>query len=169
MDASGFASPWIVRWSGLIPPGAPVLDVAAGGGRHARHFASLGHRVTAIDRDTTALVAGPNLEIVTADLEDGSAWPLANRRFAAVVVTNYLHRPLMPMLLNAVEPGGALLYETFMVGNDRFGKPSRPEFLLRDGELLEAVRGRFSVVAYEARLVSTPRMAMVQRIAARRL
>lgn len=84
-------------------------------------------------------------------------------------MTNYLHRPLLPDLLAALEPGGVLLYQTFMVGNERFGKPSRPEFLLKDGELLDLVRGSFSVVAYEARLISAPSMAMVQRIAARKL
>ena len=110
----------------------------------------------------------PVIEPLAADLEDGSPWPLPGRRFGAVVVTNYLHRPLMPALIEAIEPGGVLLYQTFMIGNERFGKPSRPEFLLQDGELLELVRGAFSVTAYEARLISDP-MAMVQRIAARRL
>ena len=160
---------WIVQWAGLVAPGAAVLDLAAGGGRHALHFAERGHPVTAVDRDTSGLPVHPGIESLTADLEDGRPWPLAGRRFGAVVVTNYLHRPLMPALIEAIEPGGVLLYQTFMVGNERFGKPSRPEFLLRDGELLELVRGRFSVTAYEARLVSEPAMAMVQRIAARKL
>lgn len=160
-------SPWIVQWAGLVPAGVPVLDVAAGGGRHTSFFADRGHRVTAIDRDVGALAAHPNVEIAQADLEDGSPWPLPGRTFGAVVVTNYLHRPLFPALLDALSPGGVLLYETFMEGNERFGRPSRPEFLLKDGELLELVRGRFSVVAYEARLVSEPKMAMIQRIAAR--
>jgi SAM-dependent methyltransferase len=168
-SASGTPSAWIVQWSGLIAVGGTVLDVAAGGGRHSRLLATRGHRVTAIDRDTSALGDLAGVETVAADLEDGSPWPLPGRRFDAVVVTNYLHRPLMATLLDAVAPDGVLLYETFMVGNERFGKPSRPEFLLKDGELLELVRGRFSVIAYEARLISEPRMAMVQRIAARRL
>ena len=168
-DARGSQpSPWIVQWAGLVPASATVLDVAAGGGRHTRFFAERGHRVTAVDRDTTALHAASNIEVIQADLEDGSPWPFSSRRFAAVVVTNYLHRPLMPDLLAAIEPGGVLLYQTFMVGNERFGKPSRPEFLLKDGELLDLVRGSFSVVAYEARLISAPSMAMVQRIAARK-
>ena len=107
--------------------------------------------------------------MIQADLEDGSPWPLAGRTFGAVVVTNYLHRPLFPVLLDSIRPGGVLLYETFMIGNERFGKPSRPEFLLRDGELLDLVRDRLSVTAYEARLISEPKMAMVQRIAARLL
>lgn len=158
-----------MQWAGLVPADATVLDVAAGGGRHTRFFADRGHQVTAIDRDVGALAAQPNLEIMQADLEDGSPWPLHGRAFGAVIVTNYLHRPLFPALLDALTPGGMLLYETFMEGNERFGRPSRPEFLLKDGELLELVRGRFSVVAYEARLVSDPKMAMIQRIAARKL
>ena len=168
-DARGMPSPWIVQWAGLVPAGAAVLDVAAGGGRHTRFFAGRGNKVTAIDRDVSALAAQPNIEIVQADLEDGSPWPLPGRTFGAVVVTNYLHRPLFPALLNALSSGGVLLYETFMEGNERFGRPSQPEFLLKDGELLEVVRGRFSVVAYEARMISEPKMAMVQRIAARKL
>ncbi len=166
-DARGVPSPWIVQWAGLVAADAAVLDVAAGGGRHARFFADRGHRVTAIDRDVSGLAAEANVEVVRADLEDASPWPLPGRTFGAVVVTNYLHRPLFPALLDALAPGGVLLYETFMAGNERFGRPRRPEFLLKDGELLELVRGRFSVVAYEARLISEPKMAMVQRIAAR--
>jgi SAM-dependent methyltransferase len=162
-------SPWIVQWAGLVAANATVLDVAAGGGRHTRFFADRGHTITAIDRDVSALVARPNVEVVQADLEDGSAWPLPGRVFGAVVVTNYLHRRLLPELLDVLAPGGVLLYETFMEGNERFGRPSRPEFLLKDGELLELVRGRFSVVAYEARMISEPKMAMVQRIAARKI
>jgi SAM-dependent methyltransferase len=170
VDARGpLPSPWIVQWAGLVPPGATVLDVAAGSGRHARFFSERGCKVTAIDRDTTRLQPGKAIEAIQADLEDGNPWPLESRKFGAVVATNYLHRPLMPDLLAAIEPGGVLLYQTFMVGNERFGKPSRPEFLLKDGELLELVRGSFSVIAYEARLISEPAMAMVQRIAARKL
>lgn len=167
-DARGAPSPWIVQWAGLIAPGATVLDVAAGGGRHSRFFADRGHKVTALDRDTSALAPHPALEIIQADLEDGSPWPLPGRTFGAVIVTNYLHRPLFPALLDALAPGGVLLYETFMAGNERFGRPNNPEFLLKDGELLELVRGRLSVTAYEARMISEPKMAMVQRIAARR-
>jgi len=158
-----------VQWAGLVAPPAAVLDLAAGRGRHSVFFAERGHKVTAVDRDGSDLPDHANIERLKADLEDGSPWPLGDRRFGAVIVTNYLHRPLMPKLLGAVAPGGVLLYQTFMEGNERFGKPSRPEFLLEDGELLELVRGTFSVIAYEARLISEPAMAMVQRIAARRL
>jgi SAM-dependent methyltransferase len=162
-------SSWIATWAGLVPANAAVLDVAAGNGRHARFFADRGHRVTAIDRDVSNLAAAHNIEVMAADLEDGSPWPLAGRTFGAVVVTNYLHRPLFPHLFAALQPGGVLLYETFMIGNERFGRPSNPDFLLKDGELLDLVRGRFSVIAYEARMISEPKMAMVQRIAARLL
>ena len=162
------ASAWIVTWAGLLPADATVLDIAAGKGRHSRYFAARGHRVTAIDSDVSELAAADGIEVIAADLEDGSPWPLGDRRFGAVIVTNYLHRPLFPVLFEALQPGGILLYETFMVGNERFGKPSRPEFLLKDGELLDLVRGRFSITAYEARMISEPRMAMVQRIAARK-
>jgi SAM-dependent methyltransferase len=157
-----------MQWAGLIAVGATVLDVAAGGGRHSRFFADRGHEVTVLDRDTGPLASHPDVEIVQADLEDGSPWPLPGRTFGAVVVTNYLHRPLFPALLDALAPGGVLLYETFMEGNERFGRPSNPAFLLKDGELLDLARGRLSVTAYEARMISEPKMAMVQRIAARR-
>lgn len=161
-------SSWIATWAGLVPSGATVLDLAAGNGRHARFFADRGHPVTAVDRDMSGLAATDTVEVIAADLEDGSPWPLAGRMFGAVVVTNYLHRPLFPHLFAALPPGGVLLYETFMIGNERFGRPSNPDFLLKDGELLELVRGRFSVIAYEARMISEPKMAMIQRIAARR-
>lgn len=161
-------SAWIVRFMGLIPAGGPVLDVAAGAGRHTRLFAARGHPVTAVDRHTMKLrdLAETPAEIIEADLENGAPWPLGKRQFAAVVVTNYLHRPLFPALIGAVAPGGVLLYETFAVGNERFGKPSNPDFLLRPGELLDAVRGRLRVIAYEDLEVTEPKPAMVQRIAA---
>jgi hypothetical protein len=118
-----------------------------------------------VDRDTEAL-RGLRAEIVTADLEDGGPWPLGDRRFGAIVGTNYLHRPLFPALLGALAPGAVLIYETFAAGNERFGKPSNPKFLLQPGELLEMVRGRLRVLAYEDVEVNAPRPAVVQRIAA---
>jgi SAM-dependent methyltransferase len=158
-----------VQWAPLVPTGATVLDLATGAGRNALFFAARGHKVTAVDIDVGRLPAAENVEPLQADLENGSPWPLGTRRFGAVVVTRYLYRPLMPNLLNAIEPGGVLLYDTFMAGNEKLGRPRNPDHLLEDGELLEIVRGRFSVVAYEARLVEEPSPAMVQRIAARRI
>lgn len=160
-------SPWIARFAGLVPTGGAVLDLAAGGGRHTRFFRGRGHPVTAVDRDTSALLRiADEIEVIAADLEGGSAWPLGERRFSAVVVTNYLHRPLFPAILAALAPGGALLYETFALGNERFGKPSNPDFLLRPGELLDVARGRLRIVAYEDVELAEPKPAMVQRIAA---
>jgi SAM-dependent methyltransferase len=164
-------SPWVLRWAGLIAPGGAVLDLACGNGRHARMFAARGHPVVALDRDRGALAALSSvagIEPLTADLEDGSPWPLAARRFGAVVVVNYLHRPLMPLLAAALEEGGVLVYETFAVGNERYGKPSNPHFLLRPGELLDAFRPTLSVVAFEQGRTTRPKPAMVQRLCARR-
>jgi hypothetical protein len=131
-------------------------------------FLERGHRLVAVDRDLSGLsdLAGhPRLEMVEADLEDGSPFPLANRRFAGVVVTNYLHRPLMPALIAAVKNDGVLIYETYAAGNERFGRPRNSDFLLRPGELLEVVRGRLRVVAYED-VVTEEQRAAVQRICA---
>jgi SAM-dependent methyltransferase len=160
---------WINRFVGLIPAGGVVLDLACGDGRHVRFLLAQGHRVLAVDRYTDGLadLAGnPALEVLTTDLEGGRPWPLADQRFAGVIVTNYLHRPLLPAIVGAVAPGGSLLYETFAVGNERFGRPSNPDFLLRPGELLAAVAGQLQVVAYENLEVVEPRPAVVQRIAA---
>ena len=165
-------SAWVLRFASLVPAGGEVLDVAAGSGRHARVFLERGHPVVAIDRDLSrlrdALGGAPHLELVEADLEGAGPWPLAGRRFAGVVVTNYLHRPLLPTLVASVAPAGVLIYETFAVGNERYGHPRNPDFLLRPGELLEAVRGELEVVAYEHATCEEPRPSVVQRIAARR-
>jgi SAM-dependent methyltransferase len=161
-------SAWVARWITLVRPGGAVLDLASGAGRHARWLARLGFEVSAVDRDTSAFAdPPPGVELLAADLED-RPWPYPGRRFDAIVVTNYLHRPLLPTLVDSLEPGGILLYETFARGNERFGKPSNPDFLLVPGELLEAVRGRLRVVAYEDLVVEEPRPAAIQRICARR-
>ena len=160
-------SAWVVRWEALIPAG-PVLDVACGGGRHARWFAARGREVDAVDRDAAsieALQAVPGISARCADIE-GGPWPYSGRRYAAVVVANYLHRPLFPHLLEALAPEGVLLYETFAAGNERYGKPSNPDFLLRPGELLDVVRGKLRVVAYEDLYIERPKPALVQRICA---
>jgi SAM-dependent methyltransferase len=143
--------PWIERHCGLARPAGNALDLAAGGGRHARLLAAKGFAVTALDRDVSRLGRLPGVEAIQADLEDGSPWPLPGRRFDLIVVTNYLHRPLFPALDKALAPGGVLLYETFALGNEKYGKPSNPAFLLRDGELLELARHfGWRVIAYEA-------------------
>ena len=160
-------SPWVEKWVALIRPGGEVLDIACGGGRHSRFLARLGFEVRAVDRDASLFRDKPaGVDLVEADIEAGS-WPYAGRSFDGIVVTNYLHRPLLPTLLAALEPGGVLIYETFAQGNERFGKPSNPAFLLAPGELLEAVRGRLHVVAYEDLVVDQPRPAAVQRLCAR--
>ncbi len=162
------ASPWVLRFAGLVASGGQVLEVACGTGRHARLFLERGHPVVCVDRYNAGIVdllGRADFEFVDADLEAGS-WPLAKREFAAVVVTNYLHRPLFPSLIDALADGGVLIYETFADGNERFGRPSNPDFLLRPGELLAAVEGRLQVVDYEHGEVATPRPAVGQRIVA---
>ena len=154
-----------MRFAPLVPAGGTVLDVACGAGRHTRYFLSRGHAVVAVDRDVSAVV-GSGAEAIEADLEDGSPFPVAGRQFEGVVVTNYLWRPVLAAIVGAVGPGGVLLYETFAAGNERFGRPTRPDFLLQPGELLEAVRAGFRVVGYEDVVVDEPRPAAVQRICA---
>jgi SAM-dependent methyltransferase len=165
----GEPSRWVSHWAHLVAPGGAVLDVAAGAGRHARWFAGHGHPVTALDRDAAALAAmqdEPLITVLTADLE-GAPWPLPDgAKFAAVVVTNYLHRPLFPHLLEALAPGGVLIYETFAQGNQTVGRPSNPAFLLTPGELLDTVRPRLRVVAFQDGFLAQPRPAYVQRICA---
>ena len=162
-------SPWVVRFAGLVRRGTAVLDIACGGGRHCQLFLDLGHPVTALDRDLSRLALArdtPGFTTIEADLEDGSPWPLAGRLFGAVVVTNYLHRPLFPSIIAGLEPGGVLIYETFALGNERFGKPRNPDHLLAAGELLEAVRGSLKVIAYEDLERPPPKRARIQRICA---
>jgi SAM-dependent methyltransferase len=161
-------SAWVVRWSGLVPGGGRVLDIACGSGRHSRFFAARGHPVEAVDRDPAKLapLAGiPGISARSADLENGP-WPYAGQQFSGIVVAHYLHRPLFPHLLGALATGGVLIYETFAVGNERYGRPSNPAFLLAPGELLDVVHGRLRVIAYEELYVSEPRPAVVQRICA---
>ena len=150
-------SAWVRRWSALVTRG-PVLDVASGAGRHARLFSSLGLSVTAVDREAQVLPEA--ITFVKADLEDGSPWPFPGQRFGAIVVTNYLHRPLLPVLAQSLAEEGVLIYETFMAGNEKFGRPSNPDFLLRPGELLQALSG-LTLVAFEQGATDK---AVVQRI-----
>ncbi len=165
-------SPWIARFATLVPAAARVLDVACGYGRHALHFAALGAQVVAVDRDAAALAtlsASPGIATCLADLE-GGAWPFGEQRFDAIVVSHYLHRPLLPKLRAALADDGVLLYETFALGNEAYGRPSNPAFLLRPGELLEfaiAPPQPLTVVGFEQGLADlSDRPAVVQRLAA---
>lgn len=170
MEAEGKAIPtpmapsaWVVRWAPLVARG-PVLDLACGQGRHARFFLARGFEVVALDREPQAI---PGARFLQADLEGGNPWPLPGERFGAVVVTNYLYRPLFPVLRESLSEGGVLLYETFMLGNERFGRPSNPQFLLRPGELLEAFRD-LQVIAFEQGRLIEPKPAVIQRLCARK-
>ncbi len=169
-------SAWVRRWSHLVKPAGSVLDVACGHGRHMRWFAQLGHAVTGVDRSAEAIEAvGALGEGILADIENGP-WPLMRggqvRSFDAVVVTNYLWRPIFPLIAQSIAPGGVLIYETFAAGNETVGKPSRPDFLLQPGELLREFGGEvagklasFRVIAFEdGFLEDSPRF--VQRICA---
>ena len=161
-------SEWVVRYSELIAAGAHVLDLAAGHGRNARFLASRGARVLAVDRDASALstfAALPGVETRVVDLEAGK-WPFEGRRFDAIVAVNYLHRPLLPHLLLSLNDDGVVLYETFAAGNEAYGKPTNPDFLLAPGELLELARDALTVVAFEQGVVTRDRTAVVQRLAA---
>ncbi len=164
-------SAWVRRFTPLIRPSGRVLDIAAGSGRHTRLCLDMGFEVTAVDRNIAALqsMAGDKCKGYAIDLEAGPPEdmlaPLGGS-YDGIVVVNYLHRPLLPFLAGALAPDGVLIYETFALGNERFGPPRNPDFLLRPGELLTACQG-LSVIAFEQGKVSRPRPAVVQRIAAR--
>lgn len=162
-------SPWVARFAPLIREGGRVLDLACGRGRHARHLAERGLHVIAADRDEAALeVVSEVPGVVTChlDLEDGSPWPWEPEAFDAVVVTNYLHRPTFQTMLECLRTGGVLIYETFMTGNEAFGRPRSPEFLLEAGELLLRIRDELSPVAFEQGIVGEPPRGVVQRLCA---
>jgi SAM-dependent methyltransferase len=154
-------SPWVVRWGSLIGRG-DVLDVACGGGRHSKWFVERGIPVVAVDRFPQSI---PGARFVQADLETGQGWPFRSNRFAGIVVTNYLHRPLFADLRASLAPDGVLIYETFMVGNERYGRPSNPSFLLQPGELLAAFAD-LRVLAFEQGQVESPKTAVIQRLCA---
>ena len=159
-------SEWIQRYAALIRPQGCVLDVACGGGRHMKLLASMGLKCVGIDRSGQALgFAGAHGDVIEADIENGP-WPLAGQHFDAVVVTNYLWRPLWPQILESLTPGGVLICETFAQGNETVGRPSRADFLLAPGELLEvATRCGLRVVGYEDGFLDAP-ARFVQRMAA---
>jgi len=165
-------SSWVARYASIVPKSGPVLDLAAGNGRHTRYFNGLGYAVVAVDRDVSGLAdlsGDAQITVIEADLEGGEPWPLGDRRFAGIIVTNYLHRPLFTRIAAAMEPDGVLIYDTFAVGNERFGRPSNPDFLLKPGELLDFAKTEgLTVRAYESGEVDEPRPAVLQRIVAQR-
>lgn len=145
-------SPWIVRFASLIDPQGLVLDLACGAGRHGRLFLERGHKVTFVDKNIDGLDDLQRVDqarIVQMDLEDGKDWPFEKGHYDAIVVTNYLYRPHLKALLGSIKEGGFLLYETFAMGNEAFGRPSNPDFLLKSNELLDLVSDNFSVIAFE--------------------
>src|SRR5271166_3522489 len=166
LRGSGPPSAWVRRFLPLIKPHGLVLDLAAGTGRHSRLLLDHGFRVLAVDRDVPALLplAGPRCQVQRLDLETGAPWPLG-KGYDGIVVTNYLHRPLLPAIEDALARGGIVIYETFALGNERFGQPRNPDFLLRPGELLASFAG-LAVTAFEQGEVTIPRPAVIQRIAA---
>ena len=164
MHGTEAPSAWVQRWTHLIPPHATALDLACGAGRHMRWLQTQSLQVTGVDRSPEAIAACAGLgELICADIENGP-WPLPGRQFGAVVVTNYLWRPLLPAVLASLAPGGVLIYETFAQGHETVGRPSRADFLLRHGELLQAF-GALRTVAYEDGYLENP-ARFVQRIAA---
>jgi SAM-dependent methyltransferase len=161
-------SPWVERFTPLIRSGGTVLDLACGGGRHSRYLSALGYGVVAVDIDVAGLddlSTNENVEIIQADLEAGD-WPFGERRFDGIVVTNYLHRPHLPRLVESLAPDGVLIYESFGKGNEKLGRPRNPAFLLNPAELLEAFAPRLTIVAYEHLVEEEPRPAVRQRICA---
>ena len=164
MHGTEAPSLWVQRWSHLAKPQSQVLDLACGAGRHMKYFQSLGHLCTGIDRSAEALAEASSYgKIIEADIE-GGPWPLSGQTFDVVVVTNYLWRPLMPRILECLAPEGLFIYETFALGHEKFGKPSRPDFLLKPGELLQTC-AQLHVIAYEDGYWDQPAQC-VQRIVA---
>jgi SAM-dependent methyltransferase len=168
-------SAWVKRWAHLLPlsenvvdhESVQVLDLACGHGRHMQFLAGLGHKVLGVDRNAEALKTASQWgETLQADIEN-AAWPLEGRSFKGVVVTNYLWRDLFPQILNSVAEGGVLIYETFSQGNQAYGKPSRPEFLLQPGELLQLCTS-LRIVAFEEGFIPSPDR-LIQRLVAMRV
>lgn len=166
------AMPWVTRWLAPLARGASVLDLACGQGRHSLLAADAGHQVLAVDRSGEALAALADqsalIETLLCDLE-GAPWPFVGRQFDAIVVTNYLFRKRLSLLPALLAPGGRLIYATFGLGNERYGRPANPDFLLAPGELIRlAQRCGLAVAGFESGYTSTPKPAVIERICALR-
>jgi SAM-dependent methyltransferase len=162
------ANEWVSRHAGLIPTTGRVLDLACGSGRHARMLAELGHTVLAVDKSfasTDSLQNHTNVELLETDLETAD-WPLAGVRFAGIIVVNYLYRPHLAALIDNLQDDGVLIYSTFAAGNERFGRPRNPEFLLQPDELLQVFSERLEVIAHESLTTPAPKPAVRQQICA---
>ena len=162
---TGTPSDWVRRHLKRIPEGGAVLDLAAGNGRHSRLLLEAGYQVTAADRDVSALKNLTGVTVIEIDLEK-EPWPFAEADFAGIVVVNYLHRPLFRLIANALKGDGLLIYQTFAAGNEHYGRPKNPDFLLNTGELLDAFTPALGVIAYEHGIVRRPKLAVIQRLAA---
>ena len=161
-------SAWVQRCSDLLKPCSTILDLACGSGRHTHYLAGKGHHVTALDKNPEALwkiSSSIGIRPYEFDLESGP-WPFSERKFDAIVVTNYLYRPILQNIVDALSPSGILIYETFMSGNEQFGRPSNPDFLLMPNELINLVHEKLQVLLYEAGRVNDPKPALIQRICA---
>ena len=168
-NSSDSPADWVIEYSKLIPLGGQVLDVACGRGRNTRFLLEKGYSVVALDKDVEGLSDlknHPDLEIIAADLEDGRPFPVLNRQFSGIVVTNYLYRPLFGDLVSALAGGGVLIYQTFMQGNEEFGRPRNPDFLLKENELKDEFGSTLDVIAFEQGYTEKPKPAMVQKICA---
>lgn len=165
------ASAWMRRFSAKIIARGEVLDLACGAGRNTRWLAEQGFAVEAVDKDEAALASMKNIPSITARMADLEAapWPYVGRKFDAIVVCRYLHRPLLPLLLQSLNADGVLIYETFMQGQEVYGRPRRPEFLLQPNELLQNYMNQAHIVAFEQGLFAEPEPAMLQRICLTRL
>ena len=159
---------WINQYLSQIPAAGLVLDVASGCGRHAELALQHGYRVIALDRDISGITRrGANLECLQFDLEAGS-WPFPPALFDGMLVCNYLYRPLMSHLGTALKPGGVLLYTTFMQGNQAYGRPSNPDYLLRPNELQESFKQGFTEIAFEQGFTNNPAAGVRQSICVRK-
>ncbi len=161
---------WVLKFSSQIPPG-PILDLACGKGRHGRYFLARGHSVTFLDRDISGVVdllSHPKTQLMEYDLENNSPWPFLKNQFSGIIIINYLYRPLLPNLLTALKPGGLLIYKTFAAGNEQFGRPRSPEFLLQENELLDTFSQHFEIIDFTQGKESNPNR-VTQAICARRV